>query len=118
MSNFFQDVSTPTKRKQTLSAAASSVSLTPLKKKRTDSTAEDSPRRSGLRITPETPVQTCAVRMSPRKTVQPPSTPSRGPTRAGTPRRGSNARQAKEDGAQVKEKEEPTVKSCSKTRVM
>lgn len=106
---------------------ASSVSVTPLKKLRTDPPAapvEDSPRKSGLRLRPQTPSQTAAVRMSPRKTGQPPSTPSGGQTRAETPRKGSNVRQSKEDGARIKQKEGdgetellPATKSCSKTQV-
>uniref|UniRef100_A0A8D0D3B7 Leucine-rich repeat and WD repeat-containing protein 1 n=1 Tax=Sander lucioperca TaxID=283035 RepID=A0A8D0D3B7_SANLU len=62
--------------------------LTPRKKLRADlpaSPAEASPRKSSLRKL-ETLTQTSAVRMSPRKISQPPSTPTRGQT---TPRRGN-----------------------------
>lgn len=124
VSTFFQDVSTPTKRKQTASAAASSISLTPRKKLRTDlpaSPVADSPRKPGLRLRPQTPIQTNAVRMSPRKTGQPPSTPTRGQTRVETPRRGSNVRHPKEDGAQIKQKEgvgKTELLASIKTQVM
>ncbi|XP_010731867.3 leucine-rich repeat and WD repeat-containing protein 1 isoform X2 [Larimichthys crocea] len=119
------DVRSPTKRKPPMD---SSISLTPLKILRTDPpAAEDSPRKSSLRLKPLT--QTDEVRLSPRKRSQPPSTPSKGPTRPETPRRGSKVRQTKEDGAHVNQKEDvsrkelqrdadmqPTIKSCSKTQ--
>lgn len=124
---FFQDVRSPTKRKPPMD---SSISLTPLKILRTDPpAAEDSPRKSSLRLKPL--IQTDEVRLSPRKRSQPPSTPTKGPTRPETPRRGSKVRQTKEDGAHVNQKEDvsrkelqrdadmqPTIKSCSKTQVM
>lgn len=132
---FFQEISTPTKRKQTTSVKDSDISLTPRKQLRTDlpaSSGEDSPRKSSLRLKPlKTLSQADAVRMSPRKTGQPPSTPTRKQMRAETPRRASKVQQAKEDGAQIKQKEDfkatklqrdtdmlPTLKSCSKTQVM
>ncbi|TKS83239.1 Leucine-rich repeat and WD repeat-containing protein 1 ORC-associated protein [Collichthys lucidus] len=119
------DVRSPTKRKPPMD---SSIRLTPLKILRTDPpAAEDSPRKSSLRLKPLT--QTDAVRLSPRKRSQPPSTPTKGPTRLETPRRGSKVRQTKEDGAHVNQKEDvsrkelqrdadmqPTIKSCSKTQ--
>lgn len=124
---FFQDVRSPTKRKPPMD---SSISLTPLKILRTDPpAAEDSPRKSSLRLKPL--IQTDEVRLSPRKRSQPPSTPTKGQTRPETPRRGSKVRQTKEDGAHVNQKEDvsrkelqrdadmqPTIKSCSKTQVM
>ncbi|XP_073335893.1 leucine-rich repeat and WD repeat-containing protein 1 [Pagrus major] len=126
------DVSTPTKRKQTASAIDSSISLTPRKKLRADlpaSPVQDSPRKTSLRLRPHMPTQADPVRMSPRKTVQPPSTPTRGQTRAETPKRGSTVRQLQEDGAQIKQKESvgkkelqrdadmlATLKSCSRTQ--
>ncbi|XP_044077679.1 leucine-rich repeat and WD repeat-containing protein 1 isoform X2 [Siniperca chuatsi] len=130
-------VSAPTKRKQTASVMDTSIRLTPRKKLRTDlpaSSGEDSPRKSSLRLKPQTLTQTSTVRMSPRKTGQPPSTPTRGQMRAETPGRGSKVRQTKEDGAQIKQKEDvskkdskatelqrdadmlPTIKSCTKTQ--
>lgn len=117
----------------------SNISLTPRKKLREEfpaSPVEDSPRKSSLRLKLQTLTQTNTIRMSPRKTGQPPSTPTRGQTRAETPRRGSKVRQTQEDGAQIKQKEGvgnnhfkatelqrdadmlPTIKSCSKTQVM
>ncbi|GAA6223809.1 leucine-rich repeat and WD repeat-containing protein 1 isoform X2 [Lates japonicus] len=127
------EIPTPTKRKQTTSVKDSDVSLTPRKQLRTDlpaSSVEDSPRKSSLRLKPlKTLSQASAVRMSPRKTGQPPSTPTREQTRAETPRRASKVQRAKEDGAQIKQKEDfkatklqrdtdmlPTLKSCSKTQ--
>ncbi|XP_078122432.1 leucine-rich repeat and WD repeat-containing protein 1 isoform X1 [Sander vitreus] len=115
-------VSTPTKRKQTASVDAG-IRLTPRKKLRADlpaSPVEASPRKSSLRKL-ETLTQTSAVRMSPRKISQPPSTPTRGQM---TPRRGATtARQTKEDdGAQKKQKNRTdadmlsTMKSPSKTQ--
>ncbi|XP_035864814.1 leucine-rich repeat and WD repeat-containing protein 1 isoform X2 [Sander lucioperca] len=114
--------STPTKRKQTASVDAI-IRLTPRKKLRADlpaSPAEASPRKSSLRKL-ETLTQTSAVRMSPRKISQPPSTPTRGQT---TPRRGATTvRPTKEDdGAQRKQKNRTdadmlsTIKSPSKTQ--
>ncbi|XP_040907300.1 leucine-rich repeat and WD repeat-containing protein 1 [Toxotes jaculatrix] len=117
------EISPSTKRKKTMDL---NVSLTPVKKLRTDlpaSPSKDSPRKSSLRLTPKTLVQTNTVRMSPRKTVQPPSTPTRRQTRAETPKRASKLPQTKEDGAQIKQKEDinkkdlmPTLNSCSKTQ--
>ncbi|XP_039634248.1 leucine-rich repeat and WD repeat-containing protein 1 isoform X2 [Perca fluviatilis] len=100
-------VSTPTKRKQTASVDTS-IRLTPRKKLCADlpaSPVEASPRKSSLRKL-ETLTQTSAVRMSPRKISQPPSTPTRGQTKPETPRRGATTvRQTKEDGgAQKKQK--------------
>nr|XP_046266288.1 leucine-rich repeat and WD repeat-containing protein 1 isoform X2 [Scatophagus argus] len=97
--------STPTKRKQT---ASESINLTPRKKLRSDlpaSPVEDSPRKNSLRLRPQTLPQSNTVRMSPRKTGQPPSTPTRGQMKAETPKRRSNVRQTKEDGARMKENE-------------
>ncbi len=133
---FFQEVSTPTKRKQTATVMDSCINLTPRKKMREDfpaSPVEDSPRKSSLRGKLQTLTQTNTVRMSPRKTCQPPSTPTRGQTRAVTPRKGSKVGQTQESGAQIKQKEGvsknatelqrdtdmlPTIKSCSKTQVV
>uniref|UniRef100_UPI0037E733FD leucine-rich repeat and WD repeat-containing protein 1 n=1 Tax=Semicossyphus pulcher TaxID=241346 RepID=UPI0037E733FD len=102
------DVSTPTKRKQTAPVMDSSINLTPRKKLRTDlqaaSPAEESPRKFSLRPKLQTLTQT--VRMSPRKAAQPPSTPTRGQTKAETPRRGSKVGAIKENGAQIKQKED------------
>ncbi|XP_068572539.1 leucine-rich repeat and WD repeat-containing protein 1 [Cebidichthys violaceus] len=119
-------VSTPTKRKQTV-LVDTSLRLTPRKKPRSDLPVEASPRKSSLIGKLQTPTQTGAVRMSPRKTSQPPSTPSRGPVRAETPRRGSKVRPAKEvDGARIKPRSRTelqrdadllsSMKSCSKTQ--
>uniref|UniRef100_A0A3Q0RT92 Leucine-rich repeat and WD repeat-containing protein 1 n=1 Tax=Amphilophus citrinellus TaxID=61819 RepID=A0A3Q0RT92_AMPCI len=80
---FTQDVSKPAKRKQSQSVIDTSISLTPRKKARTDppaSSAEDSPRQSRFRLKPQRQTPTSTVRMSPRKTSQPPATPSRGET--------------------------------------
>ncbi|XP_070699871.1 leucine-rich repeat and WD repeat-containing protein 1 [Pempheris klunzingeri] len=96
------DVSTPTKRK-TASVTDTSMRLTPRKKLRVDppaSSVEDSPRKTSLRLKPQTPTQTNGNRMSPRKTSQPPSTPTGAQV---TPRRCSKVRQAKENGAQIKQ---------------
>ncbi|KAI3373949.1 hypothetical protein L3Q82_022520, partial [Scortum barcoo] len=90
------ELSTPTKKKRSVTVMDSSVQLTPCKKLREEFPASpvgDSPRKSGLRLKPQTPTKTGSVRMSPRKTAQPPSTPTRGQTRAETPRRGSKVRQ-------------------------
>ncbi|XP_070839492.1 leucine-rich repeat and WD repeat-containing protein 1 [Chaetodon trifascialis] len=117
------DASRSPKRKQT-SSVMDAISLTPRKKLRADLPAEDSPRKLSLRLKPQTPTQTSTVRMSPRKTVQPPSTPTRGQTRAETPSRGSKVRQ---DAAQIRQKEvvckevlqrdaETPTKSCSGTQ--
>ncbi|KAM6911829.1 leucine-rich repeat and WD repeat-containing protein 1 [Lycodopsis pacificus] len=122
-------VSTSTKRKQPV-VVDTSISLTPRKKPRSDlpvSPVEASPRKSCLSRRLQTPTQTSAVRMSPRKTSQPPSTPTRGPARAEAPRRGSKVRQAKEDdGAGIKQRSRTelqrdadllsSLKSCSKTQ--
>ncbi|XP_075957526.1 leucine-rich repeat and WD repeat-containing protein 1 [Anarhichas minor] len=122
-------VSTPTKRKQPV-LVDTSISLTPRKKPRSDlpvSPVEASPRKSCLSRKLQTPTQTSAVRMSPRKTSQPPSTPTRGPARAEAPRRGPKVRQAKEDDeARIKQRSRmelqrdadllSSLKSCSKTQ--
>ncbi|XP_040005473.1 leucine-rich repeat and WD repeat-containing protein 1 [Xiphias gladius] len=126
------EISTPTKRKKT--EMDTKITLTPRKKFCADlpvSSVEDSPRKSSLRLKPKTLPLTNTVRMSPRKTSQPPSTPTKEQTRAETPRRASKMPQTKEDGAQIKQKEGinkkakklqrdtdmlPTVKSCSKTQ--
>ncbi|XP_036974718.1 leucine-rich repeat and WD repeat-containing protein 1 isoform X1 [Acanthopagrus latus] len=126
------DVSTPTKRKQTASAVDLNISLTPRKKLRPDlpaSPVQDSPRKTSLRLRPQALTQTEPMRMSPRKTVQPPSTPTRGQTRAETPKRGSKVRHVQEDGAQIKQRESvgrkelqrdvdmlATLKSCGRTQ--
>ncbi|XP_029303605.1 leucine-rich repeat and WD repeat-containing protein 1 isoform X2 [Cottoperca gobio] len=120
------EVSTPTKRKQ--SAAVDLRSLTPHKKLCADlpaSPAEASPRKSGLSRKLQTLTQTCTPRVSPRKTSQPPSTPTRGQVRAETPRRGSKVQQ-EDDGAQIKQRKRKelqrdtdtlsTMKSCSQTK--
>ncbi|XP_054872909.1 leucine-rich repeat and WD repeat-containing protein 1 isoform X1 [Amphiprion ocellaris] len=95
-----EGISTPVKRKQTESESNTSIRLTPRKKLRSDlpaSPLQESPRKSSLRI--KTLTETAAtVRMSPRKTSQPPSTPSRGRPRA--------ERSCKEDGAQTKQRQE------------
>ncbi|XP_071362031.1 leucine-rich repeat and WD repeat-containing protein 1 [Trachinotus anak] len=129
------EISTPTKRKKTTSELDTNINLTPRKKLCTDppaSPVKDSPRKSSLRLKPLT--QTSNIRMSPCKTSQPPSTPTRGQKRTETPRRASKVLQTKEDGAQIKQKEDvnkkdskatklqrdtdmlPTVTSCSKTQ--
>lgn len=131
---FFQDISTPTKRKQFASAIDSNISLTPRKKLRPDlpaSPVQDSPRKTSLRLRPQTLTQAEPVRLSPRKTVQPPSTPTRGQTKAETPKRGSKVRHMQEDGAQITQRESvgkkelkrdvdmlATLKSCERTQVM
>ncbi|KAK9536782.1 hypothetical protein VZT92_006543 [Zoarces viviparus] len=122
-------VSMPTKRKQPV-LVDTSISLTPRKKPRSDlpvSPVEARPRKSCLSRRLQTPTQTGAVRMSPRKTSRPPSTPTRGPARAEAPRRGPEVRQAKEDdGAGIKQRSRTelqrdadllsSLKSCSKTQ--
>lgn len=113
---FFQDASTPTKRKPTVSEAeeACTVNLMPRKKSRTDLPVHDSPRKTSLRLRPLTPVDVSLVRMSPRKTAQPPSSQ----TRPETPRKGVQ----KEDGSQVKKKDTTeqlhATKNGSKTQVV
>ncbi|XP_008304499.1 leucine-rich repeat and WD repeat-containing protein 1 [Stegastes partitus] len=101
------DVSMPSKRKQTESETDTSISFTPCKKLRSDLTAslvKDSPRKSSLRLKPQTLTETAVARSSPRKTSQPPSTPTRGQLRAETPgRRSSKAQQSQEDGPQTKQ---------------
>ncbi|XP_070773998.1 leucine-rich repeat and WD repeat-containing protein 1 [Enoplosus armatus] len=112
------EVSTPTKRKQNILVMDTSIRLTPRKKLRTDfpdSSVEDSPRKSSLRLKPQTLTQTNTVRMSPRKTAQPPSTPTRGQMRTETPRRG--VRQTKDDGAQIKQKEDVSKNDCKATEL-
>ncbi|KAG7217053.1 hypothetical protein INR49_027592 [Caranx melampygus] len=126
------EISTPTKRKNSTSESDTNLRLTPHKKLRSDLAdppAEDSPRKSSLRLKPLTQANT--VRMSPRKASQPPSTPTRGQARAETQRRASRAPQTKEEGAQIKEREDnnrkttklqrhtdmlTTLKSCSRTQ--
>ncbi|XP_030293946.1 leucine-rich repeat and WD repeat-containing protein 1 isoform X2 [Sparus aurata] len=126
------DISTPTKRKQFASAIDSNISLTPRKKLRPDlpaSPVQDSPRKTSLRLRPQTLTQAEPVRLSPRKTVQPPSTPTRGQTKAETPKRGSKVRHMQEDGAQITQRESvgkkelkrdvdmlATLKSCERTQ--
>uniref|UniRef100_A0A671W217 Leucine-rich repeat and WD repeat-containing protein 1 n=1 Tax=Sparus aurata TaxID=8175 RepID=A0A671W217_SPAAU len=127
-----EDISTPTKRKQFASAIDSNISLTPRKKLRPDlpaSPVQDSPRKTSLRLRPQTLTQAEPVRLSPRKTVQPPSTPTRGQTKAETPKRGSKVRHMQEDGAQITQRESvgkkelkrdvdmlATLKSCERTQ--
>ncbi|KAK2828370.1 hypothetical protein Q5P01_019404 [Channa striata] len=131
------EVSTLTKRKQTALEVDTSISLTPLKKLRVEPPASpvtDSPRKSSLRLKPQTSTQMNSIRMSPRHTGQAPSTPTKGKMRAETPRRASKVQQTKEDKAEVKQKDgvskkdlkaaelqrdadvQPTVMSCSKTQ--
>lgn len=99
---------------------ACAVNLMPRKKSRTDPPVHDSPRKTSLRLQSVTPVNVSLVRMSPRKTAQPPSTQ----TRPETPRKGSNVGAQKEDGAQVKQKDVRTLeqlhatKNSSKTQVV
>ncbi|XP_023257393.1 leucine-rich repeat and WD repeat-containing protein 1 [Seriola lalandi dorsalis] len=111
------EISTPTKRKNTTSEMDTNISLMPRKRLRADlpvSTAEDSPRKSSLRLKPLTQADT--VRMSPRKRVQPPSTPTRGQTRAEAPRKASKVPQTTEDGAQIKRKEDVNKKATKLQR--
>ena len=126
----FQENSTPTKRKQTPVVDAT-VRLTPRKKLRPDlpeSPVPASPRKTTLRL--KSQILTDGVRLSPRKTEQPPSTPTRGRPRKDAPRRASK----KEDTAPIEQEENiirkvssakrlqkhvmPTVKSCSKVKWM
>ncbi|CAJ1063343.1 leucine-rich repeat and WD repeat-containing protein 1 isoform X2 [Xyrichtys novacula] len=110
------DVSTLTKRKQTDSVKETDKSLTPRKKLRTDppaSPAENSPRKSSLR--PK--LQCLTVRMSPRKVAQPPSTPTRGRTRAETPRGGERVGESGEIRAQKKQKEDVGRKELDTTEL-
>ncbi|XP_026183465.1 leucine-rich repeat and WD repeat-containing protein 1 [Mastacembelus armatus] len=129
------EASTPTKRKQFTSEMDSSISMTPRKKIRTDPPASpvtDSPRKSSLRLRPQTQTDT-DINMSPRKKAQPQSTPTRGQTRPVTPRRASKVQQRKEDEAQMKKKDDagkdfkatelqseadmlPATKICSETQ--
>lgn len=99
---FIQDASTPVKRTQTESAADARINLTPLKRPRSDapgSPAEDVPRKTSRRHRPL--AETNAVRMSPRKSNQAPSTSTRGQASAETPRVGGEAARTREDGART-----------------
>uniref|UniRef100_A0A8D3B230 Leucine-rich repeat and WD repeat-containing protein 1 n=1 Tax=Scophthalmus maximus TaxID=52904 RepID=A0A8D3B230_SCOMX len=101
------------------------VNLTPRKRLCTDllrdTPVEGSPRKSSLRPKSKTLTQAGpVVEISPRKSGRPPSTPTRGQTRAETPRRAS----IREDGASIKREENlnrdtgslPTVKGLGKTQ--
>ncbi|XP_041656665.1 leucine-rich repeat and WD repeat-containing protein 1 [Cheilinus undulatus] len=105
------DVSTPSKRKKTGSSTENNINLTPRKRTRTDlpsSPAAESPRKSSLRTNLQSVAQT--IRLSPRKPAQLPSTPTRGQGGALTPRKELKAGQNKEDGAQIKQKEDVVKK--------
>uniref|UniRef100_A0A8D3B240 Leucine-rich repeat and WD repeat-containing protein 1 n=1 Tax=Scophthalmus maximus TaxID=52904 RepID=A0A8D3B240_SCOMX len=118
------ETSTPTKRKKT-AETDTRVNLTPRKRLCTDllrdTPVEGSPRKSSLRPKSKTLTQAGpVVEISPRKSGRPPSTPTRGQTRAETPRRAS----IREDGASIKREENlnrdtgslPTVKGLGKTQ--
>lgn len=97
----------------------------PLKKSRVESTSPaspvtDSPRKSSLRLKPQTQtqIQTNPVRMSPRKTSQPPSTPTRGQTRAETHKRATKVQHSKKDGTGVKREDDVCKNKASKTQVV
>ncbi|XP_030602974.1 leucine-rich repeat and WD repeat-containing protein 1 isoform X2 [Archocentrus centrarchus] len=127
------DVSKPAKRKQSQLVINTNISLTPRKKACTDppaSSAEDSPRQSRFRLKPQRQTPSSTVRMSPRKTSQPPATPSRGESRPETPKRSSEVQQINEDGTRKKQKQESagkkglqrdadmlhTAETCSRTQ--
>lgn len=127
---FTQDVSKPAKRKQSESLIDTSVSLIPRKKPRTEPPAppappaEDGPRQSRFRLKPQAQTPTSAVRMSPRKTSQPPAAPGRAESRQETPKRSSKGRQTSEDDAQRFKGSERdadvlhAAETCSRTQVI
>ncbi|XP_029375327.1 leucine-rich repeat and WD repeat-containing protein 1 [Echeneis naucrates] len=106
-------ISLPTKRKKNTSEMDSNINLTPPKKQHTD-VIENSPCKSGIRLKPLT--RTNPVRMTPQKSSQPPSTPTRG-QKTDTPRRVSRAANTKGDGAQVEKKEETNKKDPKGTKL-
>lgn len=113
---FFQAVSTPSKRKQT-SPLTGSVTLSPHKKLKTgQEPAEDGCCTRLLRLRPQTPGQTCEVRVSPCKSGPPPNTPTR-QLRMAPRGKESPARQVKEGGAKLTQEVLPAVKN-RKTQVM
>eukprot|EP00066_Takifugu_rubripes_P020287 XP_011609553.1 PREDICTED: leucine-rich repeat and WD repeat-containing protein 1 isoform X1 [Takifugu rubripes] len=89
-------VSTPSKRKQ-MSSPTTGVNLTPYKKPKTHQESPEDGRRI-LRLRPQTPIKTNEVRMSPRKSSNPPSTPTRH-ARTAPVGKASPARPLKEGGA-------------------
>lgn len=90
----------PTKRKQ-VSSLITSVNLTPYKKLKTHQESnEDGSCRRILRIRPQTPTKNNEVRMSPRKSSNPPTTPTRH-ARTALISKASPARPIKEGGAKV-----------------
>lgn len=79
-----------------MSSLPTGVNMTPYKKLKThQESAEDGSSRRVLRLRPHTPTKTNEVRMSPRKSSNPPTTPSRHVSKA------SPARPIKEGGAKV-----------------
>ncbi|XP_028277312.1 leucine-rich repeat and WD repeat-containing protein 1 [Parambassis ranga] len=117
-------VSTPVKRKQTESTPDTDISMTPRKKlcaDLPDAHVEDSPRKSSRLHHLQR--QTDTVRISPRKRNQPPSTPTRGQTTAGTLKRSlkepGNDTKQKEDlkaSQQLQKDANLLLKTCSKTQ--
>lgn len=96
----FQTVPTPSKRKQT-SSLTTSMNLTPYKKLKThQESTEDGSSRRVFRLRPQTPTKTNAVRMSPRKSSNPPTTPTRH-VRIAPVSKASPARPIKKGGAKV-----------------
>lgn len=112
------------------------INLMPCKKLHTElpsSPVKDSPRKSSLRLKLQTQTQTNSVRMSPRSSGQPPSTPSRAQRSAETPKKSLKVQKTREEEAHIKQKNKKgfkttelqndadvlsTLKSCSKTQVM
>ncbi|XP_068187134.1 leucine-rich repeat and WD repeat-containing protein 1 isoform X2 [Antennarius striatus] len=117
-----RDVSAPSKRKRaaSASASASSVSVTTRKKLRTDSSAspvKGDPQKPSVCLRPQMPTQDNTVRMSPRKTSQPLSTPTRGKRSAETTRRASAVLQTTEEvSSKVEEQRDANVKTHMETK--
>ncbi|XP_061754990.1 leucine-rich repeat and WD repeat-containing protein 1 [Nerophis ophidion] len=118
-------VSTPVKRKhQTPALSDSQVSLTPLKKPRSDLSAppaEDSPRKSSLRLRNQ--VLTGGVPLSPDRKKSRPSTPTRASAKKAAARKPCNVRTMKivaADGARGQRGENTSYdaikKSCGRTQ--
>lgn len=110
---YFQELSTPRKRKQTTPEMDTNINLTPRKKLHTElppSPVKDSPRKSSLRLKLQTQTQTNSVRMSPRN-----STPSRAQRSAETPGKSPKVQQT-EDEAHVKQKDRKDLKTTELQR--
>lgn len=117
---FSQKSSTPRKRKQSTTGMDANNILKPTKKLHTElpaSPVKDSPRKSSLRLNPQTQIQTSSIRMSPRKLGQPPSTPTKASMRAETPRRASKVPQAKAGEAHSTQKDSVDKNGCSAAKL-